>query len=159
MQDIRANILGALSTALSPTGLGVYSFVPDNTSKPFIYIGEIELTQAPNKSNFYQEGTVMVTLYTGDAGWSGSLSQPLSWLNEIKVRLQYQVAHKLLPQMTYWMLLNDTGLENISDTERQYIANLQYEFHYAQPLTYPDRVVNDGGVVENYVTCVLNKII
>lgn len=163
MQDVRSDIIGAIYSLLEPHPLEVYNSTPANTKSPFIFIGRIDLdTQVQNKSNFELVGTVDVEVYTGDNAWTKSLAEPYQWLNEVKLRLQPTVAF-VLPltnqSMVRWKLDTDIDFYDISVTEKHYVATITYEFEVWQPLTYPDRVITDGGVVEGYVECVLNKIL
>ena len=156
MKDIRAKIYEAITTRLSQMVVPVYSFVPSNEDSPFIFIELSSLEQIQNKSKFYQLGVVDVELFSGTNTYEGSIQTYVQYMNEIKVRLQPYRAFKLVDDMTYWRVMNDGGIQQISDTERVYVGTVQYEFEYQQPYTYYDRVINDGGTVEAY-ECVIGK--
>jgi len=163
MTDVRADIIGAINTLLADHPLEVFNDVPQNADYPLIFIGNIELnTQVDNKSTYEVQGYVEVHLYTGDKPWQKSLVEPYQWLNNLKVRLQPYVSF-VLPlndhHMVWWKLDTDTDFNDISVTEKHYVAQVVYQFEIFHNFTYYDRVSNDGGVVENYTDCVLNKIL
>ena len=163
MQELRKEIQRQLTQVLAPIGLDVLSFVPDDHAKPFIYIGDIETQQMPNKSQFELQGTYNVELFTGTQSWVGSLDLPLTYLSNMKLLLQPMGAYVLDLNaigvgMVRQHLFNDTGLFSVSPTERLYSAILQYEFETTQNQTYFDRVIADGGILEA-MQCVLQRII
>ena len=128
MIDPRKDIMTQLIANLTQIGLPVYNYVPSNEAKPFIFIGQVQLEQLPNKCDFRNGGTVDVILYTGSDGWVGSLEPAYDWINEIKTYLQPTVSYTLLTYMTFWKIFNDTGLETIDPVKRNYICTLQYSF-------------------------------
>ena len=158
MKDVRQTIYAAITALLEPMAIPSYSFVPSNEGTPFVFFELSALEQIENKSNFYQQGVLDVELFSGTNQSTASIQTYIDYMNEIKVRLQPYIAFKPVNEMTYWRVLNDAGLQQISETERVYVGSIQYEFQMLQSLTYYDRVVNDGGVVEA-LDCVLDKIL
>lgn len=148
MIDPRTDIMTQIVANLTPLGLPIYNIVPSNENKPFIFIGQVQLEQLPNKSKFYNGGTVDVILYTGSSDWTGSLSQAYDWISGIKTNLQPSVSYRLNDNMTYWKLFNDTGLETIDPVKRNYICTLQYEFEVTLNLA-SYQVVHGGIAVDH----------
>ncbi len=155
MYDNRYNILAALVTRLTPIGLPVYSVVPQDMSQPYIYIGDLFFEEMPYKDGFLLGGTLTVELLTGSNEWLGSIEQPLKWYNDIKLALKPYKKFVLIDKMIYMRMDLDTGLEQLTPTDRIYAATLQYEFQLQQSKPWHDvvceyvqRVQLDGGTVE-----------
>lgn len=148
MQDPRLAMLTTLKFMLDPIGLPVYSVVPSNSAEPFIYIGEIETQQDVNKDHFQLSGTFNVELYTGSNAYTGSLTDPLTWLNQIKEIMQPNRSSvlDLGPQfiMQYLLLFNDTGLNQYSSDEKLYNAIVQYEFMMTNYTVTVQNVIHNG---------------
>lgn len=116
---------------LIPVGIPIYSTLPDSSPNPFIFVGEIEVSEADMKSSFLLSASFVIELYTGTQDWTGSISQALSWVNSIKEIIQPTKSSviDLSPdfQMTTLKLGYDTGLTAYSTTERLYVDRIQYE--------------------------------
>lgn len=129
-----------MTQLLAPIGLDVFSFVPSNHDKPYIYIGDISYgPEEANKDRFRVNGIATVELFTGTLNPRGSIIQELTWLDEIKVALQPTKGFVLdiYPyfSMTTWTIENDTGLYVIDQKERVYAAAIQYGFEQEQLYT------------------------
>ncbi len=155
MQDNRFDILSALVEVLKPIGLQVYSYVPNDMTKPYIYIGDIFFEELPNKDAFRLLGYVTIELITGSNEWLGSLKQPMEWYNDIKMAIKPRKTTVLIENMVYLRLDLDSGVQQFSESQRVYSATLQYEFQIQQAETWADnvdayinRVINYGGIVE-----------
>ncbi len=155
MFDNRYDILAALVTRLTPIGLPVYSVVPQDMSQPYIYIGDLFFEELPDKDGFLLGGMLTVELLTGSNEWLGSIEQPLKWYNDIKLALKPYKKFVLIDKMIYMRMDLDTGLEQLTPTDRIYAATLQYEFQLLQSKPWHDvvceyvkRVQLDGGTVE-----------
>ncbi len=152
-KDPTKSIFKSLYETLSGiTGVTTYSFVPNNKENPYIFIGDIQLIE--NKvSCFILSGTLTVELFTGTNKHISSLSDALDIATDIKYRmkndkgsiLNLKPSHKMI----YMRMVNDSGLENISETEKLYIDSIQYEFELQQLPGYMDRVDSAGGIVES----------
>lgn len=160
MEDNRYEILEALVDRLTPIGLPVYSVVPQDFTKPYIYIGDLFFETLDNKDAFLLGGVLTVELLTGSNEWIGSISVPLSWWNDIKLALKPRKRSVLIPKMVYMRMSLDTGIEQMTSTARNYIGTLQYEFQLQQGISWADqvcayvqRVLSDGGTIES-IECV-----
>lgn len=152
MKDVRHSILYSLTNVLADVGLPVWSYVPNNTEEPYIFIGDIDTQQLGNKDEFRIGGTFSVELYTGSNEWKGSLETPLEWLYKIKQTLQPNVSSVLelntIFDMTYLTLEFDSGIQQSTDTKRIYFAQMTYSFETIENQSYVDRVEEDGGTME-----------
>lgn len=151
MKDIREPILRQLKLRLDPIGLPVKSFVPNNHKTPYIYIGGINTFQVQNKEAFELQGLITVELWSGTNEWKGSLKQPLKWLDEIKVRLQPTTRTRLdispYFKMSYLRLENDLGIQQYGQTQRNWVATIEYDFEAMQILD----AIEEEGVVHQTV--------
>ncbi len=159
MVDNRTEILNALVTALTPVGLDIYSFVPNDMTKPYIYIGDLFFEELQNKDAARLRGIVTIELVTGTNAWIGSFIKPLEWYNSIKYYIKPFKTATLLDNMVYLRLSSDTGLEQINEKERVFVGTLQYEFEIQQEPSiieaYYNRVTADGGIIES-LNCLIN---
>lgn len=153
MKDIREPILEQLVIRLKPIGLPVKSFVPNNHKTPYFYIGDIVTYETENKESFQIAGIFTVELWSGTNEWKGSLKQPLKWLDEAKVRVQ-PTTRTRLDVSPYWnmhsqRLDNDQGLQQFGQTQRNWVAQVQYEFRAMQVLDAIDEynVIHAGDNV------------
>ena len=131
MRDPRLDIMSTIVSLLEPMSLPVYTTVPNNEANPFIFLGNVNLSQAINKSEFQITGTIDVELYTGSNSWVGSLLPAYEWLQELKRLLQPNIDF-VLPltdnHMFIWRMNDDSGFTDITETEKLYVATVQYEF-------------------------------
>ena len=152
MKDPRYQLIKKVRELLLPIGLPVFSMIPANNHNPFIFVGGVTTTQLQNKSRFRIGGILTVELYTGTNAWTGSIVEPLEWLDEMKIRLQLLTTSR--PAITgnlrvvNWRLESDTGIQPISITEQLYTALIQYRFEVEQLEGYYERVTADNGIVE-----------
>lgn len=157
MKDPRNRLLRQLVSRLTPVGLPIFSTVDLNSANPYIYIGDIQLSEVDNKTTWMQSGTFTVELFTGTSAWTGSLLEPISWIFDIKNALQTIKTDVLeldpTHQMIYMKLQNDSGLQNYSSSQKMYIGSLIYEFQIIELVYYEERVENDGGTIES-ITCI-----
>lgn len=149
MRDPRFKILEQLTGRLDPLTVPTYSVIPNDVHDPFIYIGDVQLSEVQNKSGFTLEGFVTVELHGGSNEWVGSIAPLLTELDNIKSVLQTVKGDKLdlhpLFNMVYWTLSSDSGLLQYSSTERLYVATLQYTFKiFDLGVTITDNVVHFG---------------
>ncbi len=155
MRDPRFVILEQLNSKLSTLLIPVYSVIPDDTPTPFVYIGDIQLSEIQNKTHFQLGGFATIEVYSGTNAWVGSIAPLLTSLDNIKVALRpnKNSVLDLSPKfnMSYWKLQSDTGLIQYSTTERLFVATLQFSFeitdlgvvtptedvvHYGVPVTH-----------------------
>lgn len=133
MKDPKGKILTALTTLLTPVGLPVYSVIPDNTDSPFIYIGDIELNEIPNKSEFTNNGSVAIELYSGSSKWTDTIAPLLIYVNDIKMAIKPTKSYVLDLEPDFscvtWFMQYDSGLTEYSTTERLFIDRIQMEFN------------------------------
>jgi len=130
MKGIREALYNSIVTLLAPMDTPVYSYVPSNLGTSFIFIELTENTQLESKGCFYQGGILDIELYTGNSEWQGSILPMVRIVDQIKRLLQPYPAFKPNAEMTDWRLLSDNGFQQLSDTERVYVASLQYEFEW-----------------------------
>ena len=151
-KDPTKAILKALFETLEPVGLPVYSFVPNDTSNPYIFIGDIQLNENQTAC-FIVSGTFTVELYTGSNSWVNSLDVPLTWAQDIKTALKQDKGSVLDVNPTHTMIYmrmdNDSGLQQYSNIERLFVDTIQYEFELQQNTGYVYRVEQAGGIVDN----------
>jgi len=152
-KDPTKKILSALYQTLSGiTEANTYSFVPSNKDKPYIYIGDIQLIEQ-KVSCFVLSGTLTVELFTGTNRWTGSLETPLEISSRIKwyMKRDKNSILNLSPThtMIYMRMVNDSGLQQISNIENLYINTIQYEFELQQNPGYTERVITDHGILES----------
>ena len=149
MRDPRLDIMTTIVSLLEPMSLPVYTTVPNNEANPFIFLGPMNLSQAINKSEFQIIGTIDVELYTGSNSWIGSLLPAYEWLQELKTLLQPNIDF-VLPltdnHMFIWRMNDDSGFTDITETEKLYVATVQYEFELN-----PDIITKLYYVVHNGV--------
>lgn len=155
MKDPRFKILEQLFNRLEPLDTPVYSVLPDNTAHPFIYIGDVQLSETQCKDQFTYEGFVTVELHGGSQIWVGSIAPLLTELGNIKEALNANKQDRLdLSPGFYqpvWRLSSDAGLIQYSSTERLYVATLQYSMKIqetGQSIFHTDDVVHFGVPVE-----------
>ena len=133
MKDPKFKILEQLKTLLDPIGLPVFSVIPDNEPDPFIYIGDIEAEETPNKSRFNNMGSVAIELYSGSEKWTDSIAPLLVYVNAIKQAIAPTKTFvlDLSPdfQCVTWRMQYDSGLTEYSTTERLFIDRIQMEFN------------------------------
>lgn len=135
-KDPTKTILKSLYSTLSVIqDINVYSFVPNNKENPYIFIGDIQLTE--NKTScFTISGTFTIELFTGTSGWTGSIEKPLDISSQIKSLMKPNKGSilDLLPdhKMIFMRMINDSGLQQISNIEKLYINSIQYEFELQQ---------------------------
>ena len=133
MADLRYEMLKALKGKLSSISstLKVFSDIPSSYPHPFIFLGDITVEEIQNKSNFLYRGIVTIELYTGTTGWQGSIKEPIGWLNSINTELKSSKSEKLDIanfNISVWNLTSNTGLQNISTTEKLYTGVIQYRY-------------------------------
>lgn len=152
MKDPKYKIYKELVGLLGTIDTPVYTVIPANSDKPFVYLGDIQLTEIQNKSQFFIEGFVSIELYSGSNGYVGSLKPLLDTLYQIKYYLQPNKGFviDLTPQfsVSYWKLSSDSGLIQYSITERLHVATLQYTFKLLEASGFASRVDSDNGIME-----------
>ena len=152
MKDYKSAILHRLYERLSGAPFKVHSVIPLNTDKPFIFIGEVQASEQMLKGRYKYSGSVIVELYTGTLEYTGSITKPLEWLNNMRTMLHIRKGDKLDLkkfglEMVYWVLDSDTGLTTWDESERMYHGQLLYRFDVVEEVGYIDRVLTDGGVI------------
>jgi len=152
-KDPTTKIIKALYQTLSGiTEAATYSFVPNNKKNHYIFIGDVQLIEK-QVSCFVVAGSFTVELYTGTNGWTGSLTTPFDIAATIKSKIKpnNNSILDLSPShtMIFMRMINDSGLQQISDTEKLYINTIQYEFELQQNPGYTERVIANNGELEN----------
>lgn len=155
MRDPRRELLTELVTVLTPIGLPVYSFVPDQTEEPYIFIGEVlQEENNVNKDDFNTINIFSVELYTGTNEWTDSLLIPLGWINDIKIALQPYKGYVMdigpIFNMVYLRLENDQGLTQGDAVKKIYYCFMQYECEIQQlynEVVYENVIHNGENVI------------
>ena len=127
-------------TDINSNNVSIYSVIPTNTDKPYVFIGNIESNRLSGcKEGFMYQGVLSVIIYD-----TFNLSTSLSWsydiADKIKQRLKptksFNIDLGSLFQVIVWDLVSDDSFISGDKTERRMTTNIQFYFQATERTIY-----------------------